>query len=137
MRGFAHPFLEPKRARIGEGYQPLLADQHLVDAAEAPAVRRVDRHAERGRLPVHRSPGGHDEIREGDQALRVDRLIGNEHRRQLEAVDEVALLVGPRDCDRVQIVAPEEPRASAGRAGSSVGGRARRRAAAGGRRALA
>ena len=54
------------------GTQPPLADQRLVDAAEPAAVGRVDGHAERRRLAVHRPAGGDDEVGERDQALRVD-----------------------------------------------------------------
>ena len=64
-----------ERPRVGERLQPPFADQLLVDAAEPAAVRRVDGHAERGRLAVHRPAGRDDEVGERDQALRVDGAV--------------------------------------------------------------
>src|SRR5437899_8159214 len=54
--------LEVERARVGEGPQPALADQQLVDAADPAAVRRVDGDAERRGLAVHRPAGRDDEV---------------------------------------------------------------------------
>ena len=69
-------------ALVGQRPQPALADQLLVDAAEPAAVGRVDRRAERDRLAVHRPAGRDREVGERDQALGVDRVGGDDHRRQ-------------------------------------------------------
>ena len=74
-----------ERARVGERRSRPCADQLLVDAAEPAAVGRVDRHAERRRLAVHRPAGRDDEVGERDQALRVDGLLGDDHRRERRA----------------------------------------------------
>ena len=68
-----------------ERREPAVADQLLVDAAEPPAEGRVDRHAERDGLAVHRPAGGDDEVRERDQALRVDGAVGDDQRGQRRA----------------------------------------------------
>ena len=65
--------LQVERARVGERHEPALADQRLVHAAEPAAVRRVDGHAERRGLAVHRPAGRDDDVGERDQALRVHR----------------------------------------------------------------
>ena len=83
-RGEVVGLVQLERARIGQRPQTALADQLLVDAAEATAVRRVHGYAECGRFAVHRPAGGDDEIGEGDQALCVDGCIGDDHRRQSE-----------------------------------------------------
>ena len=120
------------------GAQASLTDQLLVHAPEPAAVRRVDGHAERGRFAVHRPARGDDEVGVRDQALRVDRLLRDDHRRQRRASGRSR---AARPCagsrSRARCRAGRGAGASAGRAGSSAGGRARRRAAAGGRRASA
>ena len=58
--------------------QAALGDQALVDRAEPALERRPDRRAERDRLAVHRPAGGDHEVGEGDQRLRVDRLLGDD-----------------------------------------------------------
>ena len=106
------------------------ADQRFVDAAEAAAVGRVDGGAERGRLAVHRAAGGDDEVGEGDQALGLDGAGGDDQRGQRQASMNCALGLGARQDDRVHPSSLAEPRrAPSGRAGSTCGGRGRRRAA--------
>ena len=57
---------------------PALADEALVDGAEAALEGRVDGRAERDGLAVHRAAGGDDEVGVGDQGLRVDRALGDD-----------------------------------------------------------
>src|SRR5262245_5465164 len=83
----AHPGVAPvrsllqlERARVGERPQAAVPDQHLVDAADAAAVRRVDGDAESRGLAVHRPAGRDDEVGERDQALRVDGRVGDDQR---------------------------------------------------------
>ena len=94
--------------RVGQRHEPALADQPLVDAAEPAAVRRVDRHAERHGLAVHRPAGRDDEVGERDQALRVDGALGDDHGRQRERADVGALLLRPRDDDGVHALVAAE-----------------------------
>ena len=88
-------------------------------------------YAERDRLAVHRPAGRDDEVGERDQALRVDRPLGDDHRRQRERAHVLALLVGPRQDERVHALVA----CRGGRARQReervrrAGGRARRRAA--------
>src|SRR5262249_40238670 len=72
-------------------------------AAGRAAVGRIEGHAERGGLAVHRPPGGDDDVGEGDQALRVDGTVGDEQRRQVEPSDEPALLLGSGEDDRLYL----------------------------------
>ena len=61
--------------RALEDLQAPVGDELLVDRAEAALERRPDGRAERDGLAVHRAAGGHDEVGEGDQRLRVDRAL--------------------------------------------------------------
>jgi hypothetical protein len=81
-----------------------MADQVLVDAAQPAAVGGVDGHSQGSCLTVHRAARRDDEIRERNQALRVDGLLGDDHRRQGERAHVVALLLGPRDHERVHVL---------------------------------
>ena len=63
---------------VGERAQPAVADQRLVDGAEPAGEGRVDGHAERDRLAVHRPARRDDEVGERDQALRVDGVLGDD-----------------------------------------------------------
>ena len=74
-----------------------VADERLVDAAEPAAVGRVDRRAERDRLAVHRPAGRDDEVDERDEALAVDRALGDDERRAGRATAGTPLLLGPRE----------------------------------------
>ena len=97
-----------ERARVGERLQATVADQLLVDAAEAAAVRRVDRDAERRGFAVHRPAGGDDDVGERDQALRVDGGLRQDHRRERERAHVLALLLGARQDERVHVLEPSE-----------------------------
>ena len=100
--------VQVERARVGERSQPPVADELLVDAAEPAAVGRVHGHAERRRLAVHRAAGRDDDIGERDEALRVHGAIRDDHGRQVEAADVLALLLRPRQHERVDAVVPAE-----------------------------
>ena len=52
--------------------------QLLVDGAQTALESGEDGGAERHRLAVHGTAGGDHEVREGDQALRVDRVLGHD-----------------------------------------------------------
>src|SRR5919197_1772583 len=103
------PLANVELDRICEPLEQALADQHLVDAAEAAAEGRVDRYAERDRLAVHRPPCRDDEVGKGDQALAVDRALWHEHRRQSQAEELLALFGRPRNHDRVHRLVTPEP----------------------------
>src|SRR5438067_2281807 len=62
------PLAQLERARVGQWLQTSPSDQLLVHTPEPAAVRRVDRHAECGRLAVHRPARRDDECGERDQA---------------------------------------------------------------------
>ncbi len=47
--------------------------------------------------------GGDDDVGERDQALGVDGAVGDDHRRQVELSHELALLLGPRQHDRLHL----------------------------------
>ena len=64
--------------RVVEDPQPALGDQRLVDPAHAPGEGGEDGGAERDRLAVHRAAGADHEVGEGDQALGVDRPLGDD-----------------------------------------------------------
>ena len=82
-------------------HEPAVPYQALVQGAEPAAERRVDGRSERDRLPVHR-PAGRDDYRgSGDQALRVDCLLGHDQRREAEPEDRLALLGRARQDDGV------------------------------------
>ena len=102
----ALPQLE--RGRVVERRQPALADERLVDAAEPAAEGRVDGGTERDGLAVHRPAGRDDEVGERDQALRVDGVLGDDHRREPQPLHVGALLVGARDHDRVHLLVAAE-----------------------------
>ena len=99
---------ELDRPRVGQRPQPAVPDELLVDAAEPPAERGVDRRAQRDGLSVHRAAGGDHEVGERDEALPVDGGIRHDHRRQLERGDVLALVRRARDDDRVDVGAPAE-----------------------------
>ena len=115
------------------GSQAPVADQRLVDAAEPAAVRRVDRHAERRRLAVHRPARRDDEVGERDQALRVDGALGEDHRRQRERGLCSAPCSAVRGMTTVCVSSRPDRgfRAAPGRADLRGGGRARCRAVCG------
>ena len=60
--------------------------------------------SESGRFAIHRSARRDDEIGQGDQALRVDGLLGEDHRREREPSDVLPLLLGSRQDDRVHVL---------------------------------
>ena len=68
---------------------------------EPPAVGRVDGSSERDRLAVHRPPGRDDQVGEGDQALCLHGVIGNDQGRQGELLDVGPLLLGAGQHDRM------------------------------------
>ena len=103
------PFLELDRARVGQRPQTTRADQRFIDAAEAPTVGRVDGNAERRRLAVHRAAGGDNEVGEGNEALRLDRAGRQDQRGQGEALDQLALRLGAREDDRVNVLVGAQP----------------------------
>ena len=83
------------------GRSRLVADQHLVDAAEAPAVGRVDGRPERHRLAVHRSRRPTRRRRRARRGSARRRPVGDDQRRQPEPLQEPPLLLGARQHDRV------------------------------------
>ena len=89
--------------------QPPFVHEALVDRAEPTGKRRVHRNAERGRLAVHRAAGRDDEIAERDEALCVDRVVGNDERRKSASEDVVALLGGARKDDGVDVSSATQP----------------------------
>ena len=94
--------------RIGERPEPALADERLVDAAEATRVRGVDGRPQRDGLAVHRAAGRDDQIGERDHALGVDGAVRHDHRRIVQLPHVIALLIGARDYDRVDAPVPSE-----------------------------
>ncbi len=60
--------------------EPAVGDQPLVDGPHPAAEDRLDGDAERDGLAVHRAAGADDEVGVGDQALRVDRPLGDDQR---------------------------------------------------------
>ena len=105
-RGVA--LVQVERARVGQRLQAPVADQLLVDAAEPAPVRRVDGDAERRCLAVHRAARRDDEVGERDQALRVDRGLREDHGREVEGAHVLALLLRPREHERVDVLEPTE-----------------------------
>jgi hypothetical protein len=83
----------------------VLADQPLVDAAEAASIGGVDGGAERHRLTVHRAACAHDEVRLSDQALRIDRARWHDQRREAQRAHVRPLLLGARNDHGVDVVA--------------------------------
>ena len=81
----AASLLELELVRGAQHAQPPVRDQPLVDGAEPAGERRVDGHAERDRLAVHRAAGRDDEVGERDEALRVDGVLGHDERRRAPA----------------------------------------------------
>ena len=119
---------ELDRRRVGRAAAAALADQRLVDAAEPARRRSCTPGAQHDRLAVHRAAGRDDEVGARDQALRVDRVLGDDHGRQAERADRSR---AARRCAaarrRARRRGRRAARASAGTAGSRGGGRARRR----------
>ncbi len=95
--------------RADQRAQPSLADEPLVDAAEPPAVGRVHGDAERHGLAVHRPAGRDHQVREGDQALPVDRPLRHDQRRQADGPQEARLVLGARQHHRVHLGVAAEP----------------------------
>ena len=93
--------LQHERVGVGQLDQPPVSDQPLVDGAHLPRERRPDGRPERDRLAIHRPAGRDDEIRERDQALRVDRVLGHDERRQRRLAERVPLGRGAREDDRL------------------------------------
>ena len=108
----------------------------LVDAAKPTPIRRVDGRPERDGLAVHGPAGGDDEVRERDQALGRRRALGDHHRRQRQARARTSRWAcGAGQDDGVDaVVRGRGARGPAGRAGSTCGDRATRRAAGARRR---
>ena len=107
--------LEP--AGVGERTQAVLADQSLVHAPKPTAVGGVDGGSERDRLAVHRPSGRHHEVGERNQALRVDRVLGEHHRGQLERAHVLALGVGARQHHRLGALVVAECSSTCGKSG--------------------
>ena len=131
--------LEHERPRVGERPEPALRGS-APRRLRRDARRRSCRPARRAPPPRGSSSRPAETTRsdERDQALRVDGPVGDDHRRERERANVVALLLGARDHDGVHASrAGRGAAGSAGRAGSSAGGRARRPAAGGARRACA
>ena len=109
-----------------EPLEPALGDQPLVDGAEPPLERRPHGRAERHRLAVHRAARGHDEVRVGDQRLRVDGALRDHEAAR--ARELLPLLRRAREHDDLR-AARAAARAGRRTAGARSGGRARRQAA--------
>ena len=76
-------------------------DQPLVDRAHRAGERRPHRRAERDCLAVHRAAGRDDEIGERDQALGVDRVLGQDERGQRGLAQRIPLRRRPREHHRL------------------------------------
>jgi len=70
-----------QRAGVGERPEAAVFDQLLVHPPEPASVRGVHRDAQGDSLAVHATSRGHDQVGGGDQALRVDRVLGGDDRR--------------------------------------------------------
>ncbi len=97
--------------RVGSGQlrQPPVRDQPLVDRAHRAGERRPHRRAERDRLAIHRAAGRDDEVGERDQALGVDRVLGQDERRQRRLAQRVPLGRRAREHDRLHRGIGAEP----------------------------
>ena len=71
-------FLRVELDGVAQLAQPALGDQPLVDRPEPSLEGGVHRNAQRDGLAIHRAAGGDHEVGEGDQRLRVDRLLGDD-----------------------------------------------------------
>src|SRR5262249_36975735 len=89
--------------------EPSLADQTLVHCSEPAREGRVDGNAERDGLAVHGPARRDDQIREGDETLRVDRVLGDEERGEAGRGDRALLLARPREHDGVDTSIGAEP----------------------------
>src|SRR5262245_41014686 len=100
-RGTPGVLLPSDHELVGAAQQPQapLGDELLVDGAEPTCERRVNGRAEGDGLAVHRSAGGHHEVRERDEALRIDGPFGHDETGQSKGADRRALLRRAREDD--------------------------------------
>src|SRR5918996_1443295 len=84
-----------------EDAQPALVHEHLVDCAQTPGERRIRGHSERSRLTIHRAARRDDQVGERNEALGVDRALGDDERRKRECLELTTLLVRSRQDDGV------------------------------------
>ena len=87
------------RRRPGQASQPAVADELLVDTAEATGEGRVHGGAQHDGFAIHRPAGRDDQVGARHQALTVQRLVGHDDPVQRHLADALALRHGARQHD--------------------------------------
>ena len=106
-----------QRRRVLEDPQPAVGDQRLVDPAHAAGEGGEDGGAERHRLAVHRPPRADHEVGVGDQALGVDRPLGDDQVRRRRAARAASPCSSVRGMTTACASAPPARRRSSPRRG--------------------
>ena len=111
----ARALLDDERVHGGEDPQSSFVHESGVYRTQLTRKRRVHGDAERDRLAVHRAPRGDDEVRERDEALCVDRVLGDQDRRKVAYANRLALFRRAREHDGLHALGASEPLEHLGR----------------------
>ena len=93
-----------QRRRVGEDLEAAVGDQRLVDPAHAAGEGGEDGGPEGHRLAVHRPPRADHEVGVGDQALGVDRPLGDDQVGGAERPHRLPLGLGAGDDHGLRLV---------------------------------